>query len=208
MFAIGIGSETTESEARIALAYANREASIHDLLVTFDGDEVCEIDRTSTARDLTSRFLVGRERPAILFDWTRDHCDIAEKVVMITSAPFISVYPTEFEKRFWSHEPVLEPFCASMLVLVPRKGRVPWSENEVCRIFLNDGKHSTTFQRVTIVDHDGVVNQSFENANPCMSYDQVTPKVKMHDDGSFELPDPSDFVYTPTRKQITLEEAR
>lgn len=209
VFAIGVGSETSAKEIRIALAYAEREMATHDLMVTYDADEVNEIDQGASATSIVDRLMIGDESPKVLFDWTGDHCDLAEKVVMVTSAPFISVYPDEFEQRFWSSDQTLEPYCASMLVLIPRKGRVIWTEDEVKRLFLANDKHSKVFQRILIIDHDGCVSLVVENSNECISYESCYgwENVGMNDNGSFNLPSRDD-PQPVTRSQIPLEKAR
>ncbi len=209
VFAIGVGSDTSAKEVRVALEYVERERSAHDLIVTYDADEVNEIEQGASAESITDRLMIGDESPNVLLDWTRDHCDLAEKVVMVTSAPFIPVYPDKFEQRLWSGDPTLEPYCASMLVLIPRKGRVIWTEDEVQRLFLGNGKLSKVFQRILVLDHDSKVSLAFENPNECISYESCYgwENVGMNDDGSFNLPSRDD-PQPVTRSQIPLEKAR
>lgn len=168
VYAVGVGIDLTENEARIALSYVRREAGAHDLVVMFDDDEVVEIERSIAPASLSSHAVFDVERTEVLFDWSRDQCDRAEKMIVVTTGTMTQ------DGR---------PFCPSMAALVPRKGRVVWTREEAEHRFFGHSNSGRHFQRVVILDHEGVVIDTLNNPVPCTSIPCT---------GEFALPAPTD----------------
>lgn len=179
VYAVGVGIDLTENEARVALSYVCREAGTHDLVVMFDDNEVAEIDRSIAPASLSNHAVFDIERAKVFFDWSRDQCDRAEKTIVVTPGTL-------------TQDGV--PFCPSMIALVPRKGRVIWTREEVEKRFFQAFRTGRHFQRVEILDHDGVVIDALNNPASCTS---------MPYSEEFSLPDPSDDLV-----QIPIEQSR
>ena len=180
VYAIGVGVDLTENEARIALAFVGREAGAHDLVVMFDDHEVSEIDRATAPASLSSHAVFDIERTEVFFDWSREQCDRSEKTVVITPGTIAQ------DGR---------PFCPSIIALVPRKGRVIWTREEAEGRFFNVPRLGWHYQRVLILDHDGGVIEILDNPAPCVS---IAPSP-----GGFSLPDPNDDL-----TQVPIDQSR
>jgi len=178
VYAVGVGIDLTEHEARIAISYIHREASPHDLVVMFDDHQVIEIDSATTPAALSSHAVFDVERTEVFFDWSREECDKAEKTIVVTTGALTQDG---------------SPFCPSMLALVPRRGRVVWTREEAEQRFFQASKIGRHFQRIVILDHDGVVIDTLDNPATCRSASQ----------SGFYLPDPEDDLI-----QIPIDKGR